>query len=187
MVGKLELIIGPMFSGKSTEIIRRIRLLKIIKKKIIVIKPEIDNRYYENKITSHNYESVDCIVLPSLNDLTVDITNYDTIIIDEAQFFNDLKETVINWLENYNIDIIITGLDGDFEKNSIGQILELIPHAEKCKKINSLCNMCNDGTEGCFSFRKVESKNKILVGGFESYIPVCRKHYKELQKDLHKN
>ena len=184
MNSTLELIIGPMFSGKSTEIIKRVRLLKLINKKILILKPKVDNRYIEDKITSHNYESVDCIVLPSLNDLTVDITNYDTIIIDEAQFFNDLKETVINWLENYNIDIIITGLDGDFEKNSIGQILELIPHAEKCKKINSLCNMCNDGTEGCFSFRKVESKNKILVGGFESYIPVCRKHYKELHKDF---
>jgi len=181
MAGKLELIIGPMFSGKSTEIIRRIRLLKIINKKIIVIKPNIDNRYHETKITSHNFESADCIVLPCLNDLNIDITNYDTIIIDEAQFFNDLKSVVINWLENYNIDIIITGLDGDFEKNPIGQILELIPHAEKCKKINSLCNLCNDGTEGCFSFRKVESKNKILVGGVESYIPVCRKHYNELK------
>jgi len=183
MTGKLELIIGPMFSGKSTEIIRRIRLLKIINKKIIVIKPNIDNRYHETKIISHNFESADCIVLSCLNDLNIDITNYDTIIIDEAQFFNDLKSVVIKWLENYNIDIIITGLDGDFEKNPIGQILELIPHAEKCQKINSLCNLCNDGTEGCFSFRKVESKNKILVGGVESYIPVCRKHYNKLTKN----
>jgi len=180
MTGKLELIIGPMFSGKSTEIIRRIRLLKIINKKIIVIKPNIDNRYHQTKITSHNFESADCIVLSSLGDLNIDITNYDTIIIDEAQFFNDLKSVVINWIENYNIDVIITGLDGDFEKNPIGQILELIPHAEKCRKINSLCNLCNDGTEGCFSFRKVESKNKILVGGVESYIPVCRRHYNEM-------
>ena len=69
MSGYLELIIGPMFSGKSTEIIRRIRLLKVIKKKIIVIKPEIDNRYLENKITSHNFESADCISVSLLSDI----------------------------------------------------------------------------------------------------------------------
>ena len=179
----LDIVIGPMFAGKSCELIKRIRILKVLKKNYLVVKPSIDNRYDETKITSHNFESADCIVLSCLNDLKIDITKYDTIIIDEAQFFNDLKNTVINWLDNFNIDIIITGLDGDFEKNPIGQILELIPHAEKCKKINSLCNLCNDGTEGCFSFRKVQSKNKILVGGVESYIPVCRKHYNELTKN----
>jgi thymidine kinase len=180
MQGKLELIIGPMFSGKSTELIRRIRLYKIIKKKVLVIKPKIDNRYYENKITSHNFETADCNLVSSLSELT-NIKDYNYIIIDEGQFFNDLKKQVVYWLENYNVNIIITGLDGDFEKNPIGQILELIPHAEKCTKVNSLCNMCNDGTEGCFTFRTAESKNKILIGGVESYIPVCRKHYYELQ------
>ena len=183
IISKLELIIGPMFSGKSTELIRRIRLLKVINKKVIVIKPEIDTRYLANKLTTHNFESVDSIVLAQLKDLTIDITKYDTIIIDEGQFFNDLKEMVVCWLEEYNINIIVTGLDGDFEKNPIGQILSLIPHAEKCNKINSLCNLCNDGTEGCFSFRKVSTKNTVLIGGVDLYIPVCRAHYTELSEN----
>lgn len=179
---KLELIIGPMFSGKSSELIRRIKLLKIINKRCLVIKPKIDNRYNEDKITTHNFETADCINLNLLSDCK-NINDYDYIIIDEGQFFNDLRETIIRWLDEYNVNIIISALDGDFEKNPIGQILSLIPHSEKCIKINSLCNMCNDGTEGCFSFRKSSDKNKILVGGVESYIPVCRKHYKDLSKN----
>ena len=177
--GKLELIVGPMFSGKSSEIIRRIRMFKIINKKVLVIKTRIDNRYNDNKITSHNFETAECVCLDLLSELK-NVSDYDNIIIDEGQFFNDLKDTVIKWLDEYNVNIIISGLDGDFEKNPIGQILSLIPHAEKCIKLNSLCNICNDGTEAPFSFRKVSSKNKILVGGVEAYIPVCRKHYNNL-------
>jgi thymidine kinase len=181
MSGKLELIIGPMCSGKSSELIRRIRLFNIINKKVLVIKPQIDTRYIDNKITSHNFESVDCITLNKLNDLNYDKT-IDVIIIDEGQFFNDLKSTILNWLNKYNIHIIVAGLDGDFERNPIGEILALIPHAEKCYKINSLCGICKDGTDACFTFRKAESKNVILIGGTDIYIPVCRKHYTELNK-----
>ena len=172
----LELIIGPMFSGKSTEIIRRIRLLNYINKKLLVVKPKIDNRYVENKITSHNYECADCIVVDKLTELK-DIDNYDTIIIDEGQFFPDLKEYVILWIDKLNKDVIISGLDGDYKRQPIGQILELIPYADKCTKLNSLCNKCKDGTAGIFTFRTVKSDDTILVGGNESYIPLCRKHY----------
>jgi thymidine kinase len=165
-----------MFSGKSTEIIRRIKLCKIINMRVLVIKPNIDNRYNDSKITSHDFETADCISVNTLGELN-NINEYDYIIIDEGQFFNDLKEVIVEWLNQYKVNIIISGLDGDFEKNPIGQILTLIPHAEKCIKLNSLCRLCNDGTEAPFSFRKVSSKDKILVGGVEMYIPVCRKHY----------
>jgi len=175
MSSKLELIIGPMFSGKSTELIRRARLFTIINKKVLVIKPNIDNRYSENKIVSHSFESVQCITLNNLNELN-NIQSYQVIIIDEGQFFNDLKNTIIEWLDKYNLYIIIGGLDGDFEKNPIGQILSLIPHADICQKINSLCTICNDGTPAAFTYRKNQSKDIILIGGNDSYIPVCKKH-----------
>jgi thymidine kinase len=181
MSSKLELIIGPMFSGKSTELIKRIRLLKIINKKVIVIKPLIDNRYISNKITSHDFDSADCYVLSCLSEINNDtLKEYDTIIIDEGQFFNDLKSTILFWIDNFNVNIIIAGLDGDFQRNPIGQILELIPYSDKCKKLNSFCNMCKDGTQAPFTFRINKSINKVLVGGAESYMPLCRNHYNNL-------
>ena len=177
--GNLELIIGPMFSGKSTEIIKRVRLLKLINKKILIVKPTIDNRYIEGKITSHNFESVDCKIVNKLNEIDEsEINNIDTLIIDEGQFFDDLYITVSNWINTYPINIIVAGLDGDFQQKPIGQILNLIPLSNKCIKLNSVCNICKDGTEAPFTLRIIESKETILIGGTESYIPVCRRHYR---------
>ena len=188
MTGKLELIIGPMFSGKSTELIRRIRLLQKIDKKVLVVKPSIDNRFSIDKLTTHNFDSVESNVYQKLSDISDNtISQYHTIVIDEGQFFPDLKEIVIRWVDNHNINIIIGGLDGDFKRNPIGQILELIPHSDKCIKLSSLCSICKDGTEAPFSFRTVNSNDTVLVGGSESYIPVCRKHYKvTLQSNITK-
>ncbi len=175
----LELIIGPMFSGKSTELIRRIRLLKTINKKVLVIKPDIDNRYTkDNKIVSHNFESCECISVSTLSELSLEYVNdYDTIVIDEGQFIPDLKKCVVYWLNNSNLNIIIGSLDGDSNKNPIGEVLELIPYANECHKYSSLCTICNDGTKAPFTKRLVKSGEQILVGGKESYIPVCSKHY----------
>lgn len=182
MCNKLELIIGPMFSGKSTELIRKIRLLQKIEKKVLVIKPTIDSRYNKDKIISHNYESVDCLVLEKLEEISdEEVNKYNTIVIDEGQFFPDLVYVVTRWIDNFNIDIIVGGLDGDFQRQPFGTILDLIPHADNCYKLNSLCNICKDGTKAPFSFRLVNSIDKVLVGGSESYIPVCRKHFNELK------
>lgn len=186
MSGKLELIIGPMFSGKSTEIIRRVRLLQKIEKVVLVIKPKIDTRHAHDKITSHNFETMDCIVLARLDELSDEfITKHHTIVIDEGQFFPDLKETIIRWIDCLSLNIIIGGLSGDFQRKPLGQILDLIPHADQCYKLNSLCNICKDGTKAPFSLRLVESSDTVLIGGAESYIPVCRKHFIELDHSLH--
>lgn len=183
MSSNLELIIGPMFSGKSTEIIKHVRLLKLINKKILIVKPKIDDRYIEGKITSHNFESVDCKIINNLNDISdSEINDINTLIIDEGQFFNDLYETVYRWLNIFTINIIVAGLDGDFQRKPIGQILNLIPLSNKCIKLNSVCNICKDGTEAPFTYRHTESKETILIGGSETYIPVCRKHYNNFCK-----
>jgi len=177
-MSRLELIIGPMFSGKSTELIRKIRLLQQINKKVLVIKPTIDNRYNEHKLTTHNYDSVDCIVLKCLSDIDMKLVkSCDMIVIDEGQFFSDLKETVLFWLVNYKINIIIGGLDGDYQRNPIGNILELIPHSDVCTKLTSLCIDCNDGTAAPFTRRIIKSNEQILVGGSDMYEPVCRQHF----------
>jgi thymidine kinase len=178
MNSTLELIIGPMFSGKSTEIIKRVRLLKLINKKILIVKPKIDNRYIEEKITSHNFETIDCKIVNNLNEINnSEINEIDTIIIDEGQFFDDLLDTISLWLKQFPINIIVAGLDGDFQQKPIGQILNLIPLSNKCIKLNSVCNICKDGTEAPFTHRHIKSNDIILIGGSESYIPVCRKHY----------
>ncbi len=183
MCANLEIIIGPMFSGKSTEIIRKIRLLQKIDKKVLVVKPCIDNRYTSDKITSHNYESVECIVVNCLNEIDRELIKaHDTIVIDEGQFFSDLVETVDYWLKFFNIDIIVAGLDGDFQQKPIGEILRLIPLSNKCVKLNSLCNMCKDGTKAPFSFRLVQSTEAVLVGGSDKYMPLCRAHYNQMSQ-----
>lgn len=176
---KLDLIIGPMFSGKSTEIIRRIRLLKSINKSLIVVKPIIDNRYNDDKITSHNFEVCDCISVNKLSDIYsgYDLKTVDTIVIDEGQFFEDLVDCVVDFVENKKINVIVSGLDGDYKRNPIGKILYLIPYSTSCLKLTSLCKICKNGEIAPFTKRTIKSDETILIGGTESYIPVCRNHY----------
>lgn len=176
----LELIIGPMFSGKSTELIRKIRLAKIIDKKVIVIKPIIDIRYKNNKIVSHSFESEECESIQLLAEMDQKINNYDLIVVDEGQFFPDLKEYVLKWVDVNKKDVIVGGLDGGHKRNKIGDILELIPYSDSCVKIKSLCKKCNDGTQAIFTHRMNDNQEQVEIGGAETYIPLCRKHYLEL-------
>jgi thymidine kinase len=179
-MSKLELIIGPMFSGKSTELVRRVRALQQLEKNVLVIKPSIDNRYEKgtSELITHNNDSIKCNVMERLSDLDEFVIKIvDTIVIDEGQFFSDLKETVLFWLANYKVNIIVGGLDGDYQRNPIGKILELIPHSDVCTKQTSRCVECNDGTSAPFTRRKIKSDEQILVGGSDIYEPVCRTHY----------
>lgn len=182
-IGKLDLIIGPMFSGKSSEIIKRIRNFKMSNKKYIVIKPSIDNRYDLNKIISHDNDSETCVMV---NDITLvtdeQIENYDIIIIDEGQFFENLKDKVLYWVEKLNKYIIIGGLDGDFLRNPIGDIIKLIPYADDYVKLKAMCTHCTDGTKAIFS-HKLKNKSEIIeIGEYNLYVPLCRKHYLEANK-----
>jgi len=175
---KLDIIIGPMFAGKSCEIIRMVRLLKVCDKDYLIVKPKIDNRYSTNEIVSHNYDKEKCIALTNLIDIYPYCKNtHDTIFIDEAQFFTDLKKQVLNLVENLNYNVVITGLDGDSNRNKFGEVLDLIPYADSCKKITALCQICKDGTPGIFSYRKSQDENQILIGAKDEYMAVCRKHY----------
>lgn len=179
----LDIIIGPMFAGKSCELIRRIRQLKVLEKEFLVIKPNLDNRYSNNEIVSHNYDKEHCICYENICDIFNDykieqLKKLNTIFIDEGQFFNDLKVGVLKLLEEYNINIVITGLDGDSNRNRFGEILDLIPYSNTCTKINALCQICKDGTEGIFSYRIVSTSNdQVLIGAKDKYMAVCRKHY----------
>ncbi len=184
-MANLDIIIGPMFAGKSCELIRRIRLLKVLKKEYIVIKPKIDNRYDNlsdsKMIVSHNFDKEHCIVLEKLNSIlsfSMDLTDINTIFIDEAQFFDDLVEVVKELVDSYKINVVITGLDGDSNRNKFGHILDLIPFCNSCTKINAACIMCLDGTPAPFSYRnKNTSSEQVLIGASDTYMSLCRHHY----------
>jgi|SaaInlStandDraft_6_1057023.scaffolds.fasta_scaffold01970_6 thymidine kinase len=178
---QLDIIFGPMFAGKSTELIRRIRQLKTLDKKYIVIKHYIDNRYSKNHIVSHNNDKETCIKFNTIKQVynyLINDNNYksiDTLFIDEAQFFEDLKKYVLLILEQLKLNIIIVGLDGDFNREKFGEILDLIPYCDSCKKINALCKECNDGTPAIFTHRKNHNNKQIEIGN--NYISLCRYHY----------
>jgi thymidine kinase len=180
MVGRLELIIGNMFSGKSTELIRRINREKSINKKILVINYISDNRYSSNSIATHDNTKVLSLKLENLSQISIDmINNFDSFFIDEGQFFSDLYNVVVKLVDTYDKHVVISGLDGDFARNTFGQIISLIPICDKIDKLTAYCNTCKNGTPAPFT-KKCNGNNNdavIDIGGIEKYIPVCRKHY----------
>ena len=99
-------------------------------------------------------------------------------MIDEGQFFPDLKEYVVKWCEEYKKNIIVIGLDGDYKRNPFGQILDLIPIADNVMKLKAMCKLCSDGTEALFTHRLTTEDEQVLIGN-SNYIPVCRQHYLE--------
>jgi len=180
-MARLDIVFGPMFAGKSTELIRRIRQLKTLNKNYIVVKPAIDNRYSSNHVVSHNDDKEECMRISEIDEIYHYLStenrykNIHTLFIDEAQFFDNLKENVLGILEKLNINIVIVGLDGDFNRNKFGEILDLIPYCDTCQKITALCKECNDGTPALFTHRNNKNNDQIEVGN--NYVSLCRYHY----------
>jgi thymidine kinase len=178
-IGRLELIIGNMFSGKSTELIRRLNREKSINKKIMIINYAFDNRYSNNSIATHDNNSIECLKLEKLSDFDKKlIVFYDSFFIDEGQFFPDLYDFVKYVVDISNKHVVVSGLDGDSNRNTFGQMIKLIPICDTVDKLQAYCNKCNNGTYGPFS-KRVDSNSLALIdiGGSNKYIPVCRKHY----------
>lgn len=178
--GRIDIIMGCMFSGKSTECIRLINRHRALKRKVLVINHNLDNRYKENSIVTHNKESLSCFAVNDLHliksDPKFDYKNSDVILIEEAQFFTGLFDFVTNAADKDNKTVIVSGLDGDSNRQEFGDILKLIPHCDKVIKLHALCLICGDGTPACFTKRTVDDSSQILVG-VNQFIPVCRKHY----------
>jgi thymidine kinase len=194
--GYLELIIGPMYSGKTSRIVEVYNKCKFCNISVSVINHTIDNRYDEDLLSTHDKVKIPCIKTERLMDLWLDssinileddissvsriqekfqICRSEVILINEGQFFPDLKEFVDKLLKHEK-KIYICGLDGDFERKRFGQILDLIPLCDKITKLTSLCSLCKDGTPGIFSMRLTKETEQTVVGS-ENYIPVCRKCY----------
>lgn len=180
----LNLVIGPMFAGKTTRIIKHIRKLKDDQINFISIKPSIDTRYDKDKICSHDKDSEDCIVLDkdkieSLKD-DKDYKDSKVIIIEEGQFFKNLFEFVDEEMKNGK-SFIIAGLDGDYRRKPFGDMLKLIPLSDTVNKLYSYCKECGieKQVRAPFTKRIIKTKKQELVGGEEMYHPVCRNHYNE--------
>jgi thymidine kinase len=176
--GKLELIVGNMFSGKSTELIRRINRERSIQKRIVVINYISDNRYSSNSISTHDHTKYQCIKLEKLKDITDNMIElYDSFFIDEGQFFTDLYQVVLNLVDIHKKHVVISGLDGDSYRNPFGDLIKLIPIADTVDKLTAYCNKCNNGTIAPFT-KKISNNTKLIdIGGSDKYIPVCRTHY----------
>lgn len=182
--GYLELIIGPMYAGKSTELLRIINRYKCLNKKIVVINHILNNRYGSSELTTHNQEKYEkCLIMSRLaslkNDSIYNFNDIDVIIVEELQFFSDAFEVVIDWCDNHHKIVIVAGLDGDFMRNPFGDVLRLIPHADKVTKLNALCKKCGDGTLAHFTKRKTKNDELTLIGSDAIYEAVCRKHFLE--------
>lgn len=179
--GKLELIIGCMFSGKSTSLLNRERQHKLLGRKILIVNHSCDNRYGENIVASHDMVSTSALSIPALKQLKQLDTYKDTdiLMIEEAQFFPDLYEFVLQAVERDRKHVIVSGLDGDYQRQPYEQILHLIPIADIVERRNALCIECKDGTLASFSKRVVHHEERVLVGSQKEYIPVCRYHYND--------
>jgi thymidine kinase len=192
----LELIIGPMYSGKSSQLVEIYNQCKFCNISVAVINHSIDTRYDEKLLTTHDQIKIPCIQTTKLSDIWdykdidshfnetsenhINLRIADVILINEGQFFEDLYEVVVDMLK-HNKRVYICGLDSDFERKKFGQILDLIPLCDKVNKLTSLCSQCKNGTPGIFSMRLTSEKQQTLVGS-DNYIPVCRKCY-EIKND----
>ena len=178
----VEILIGPMFAGKSSSIHRIVNRYKSLNWRVCAISHTSDSRYStEEKLMNHDNYGIPCL---KLTELMPFITNSeflaaDLVIVDEAQFFPDLKQFVTYASDHLGKDVLVVGLDGDADRKPFGQILECIPLADNVTKLKAFCKECGDGTEAIFTLcrRQKEKTEQVLVGGAETYEAVCRKHF----------
>ena len=185
--GYLEIILGPMWSGKTTELVKLYNKFKFCDINILTINYLHDTRYSENNISTHDKISIPCLMVENLKDIS-DILNdklteifneSQVILINEGQFFKDINEWVDIAVNKYNKHIYICGLDGDSNQNKFGNILDLIPKADNIVKLSSICAICKNGTPAPFTIRLSNETTQVVIG-VNNYKPVCRKCLQKL-------
>lgn len=179
--GCIEVICGSMFSGKTEELIRRLKRSQIANFKVEIFKPRTDKRYDEIQIVSHDRKSIPSTPVEWSSEILIFAAEADVIGIDEAQFFDDALPDVCNQLANQGKRVIVAGLDMDYKGQPFGPMPVLLSIAEFVTKVHAICVECGDLAH--YSFRKVPSKELVLLGETESYIPLCRNCY--LKKSQH--
>ena len=173
--GWIEVICGSMFSGKTEELIRRLRRAQFAKQKVEIFKPVLDTRYHSENVVSHNANEINSIPVASASDIWDLAKNCDVVGIDEAQFFEDDLIKVCNNLANNGVRVIVAGLDMDFLGKPFGPMPNLMATAEYVTKVHAICT--RTGGLANYSFRKTESNSQFLLGEQEDYEPLSRAAY----------
>lgn len=182
--GYLEVILGPMFSGKTSKLIEVYKQYTFCNIPILVINHAEDVRYSESEteMKTHDQIKVNCIQSLQLTSVLRDyiglfeLNGPLAVIINEGQFFQDLYSAVYKMVYDYNVHVYVAGLDGDFKQEKFGQMLDLIPICDKVYKLHSLCVKCKDGTKAIFSHRiDQQCSEQKKIGADDAYIPLCRK------------
>lgn len=170
--GSIEVICGSMFSGKTEELIRRLKRAEIAKLKVEIFKPKTDVRYDETAVVSHDLNSVKSTPVGSSTEILFLNAETQVVGIDEAQFFDENLPEVCNKLAAKGVRVIIAGLDMDFAGKPFGPVPALMSIAELVTKVHAVCVCC--GSPAMYSYRKVSSQETVLLGEKESYEPRCR-------------
>jgi thymidine kinase len=176
--GSIEVICGSMFSGKTEELIRRLRRAQIARLHVEIFKPRTDTRYDENSVVSHDLNSIHSTPVDNANAILLLSAHTRVVGIDEAQFFDDELPNVCNKLANKGIRVIVAGLDMDFQGNPFGPMPALMAIAEVVTKVHAVCIQC--GGPATYSYRTAGGEDKILLGEKDSYEPRCRFCYNSL-------
>jgi thymidine kinase len=177
--GRIEIIAGSMFSGKTEELIRRLKRARIANQKVEIFKPQIDVRYSENEVVSHDANTIMSTPVSSSGNILLYCTDVEVVGIDEAQFFDMGLVDVCNELANRGIRVIVAGLDMDYLGNPFGPIPNLLATAEYVTKVHAICQRC--GNLAHHSHRLVTSKKLVVLGEQDSYEPLCRHCYNQEQ------
>ncbi|MEC7784083.1 MULTISPECIES: thymidine kinase [Leeuwenhoekiella] len=173
--GWIEVICGSMFSGKTEELIRRLKRAKFAKQKVEIFKPAIDTRYDDELVISHDANEIRSTPVPAAANIPILADGCDVIGIDEAQFFDEEIVKVCNDLANRGIRVIVAGLDMDFKGNPFGPMPALMATAEYVTKVHAVCT--RTGNLAQFSYRKATSDDLVLLGETEEYEPLSRSAY----------
>ncbi|GHA47010.1 thymidine kinase [Salinimicrobium marinum] len=170
--GWIEVICGSMFSGKTEELIRRLKRAKFAKQKVEIFKPAVDIRYNEEMVVSHDSNEIRSTPVPAAANIRILADDCDVVGIDEAQFFDEEIVSVCNDLANKGIRVIVAGLDMDFKGNPFGPMPNLMATAEYVTKVHAVCT--RTGNLAQYSYRKAASEDLVLLGETEEYEPLSR-------------
>ncbi|MFQ3325835.1 MAG: thymidine kinase [Salibacteraceae bacterium] len=173
--GWIEVISGSMFSGKTEELIRRMRRAQFAKQRVEIFKPQIDTRYSEEDVVSHDDNAIHCTPVPSSNNILLLADNVEVVGIDEAQFFDDNLPNVCNQLANSGIRVIVAGLDMDFKGQPFGPMPNLMAIAEYVTKVHAIC--VKTGNLANYSHRLTNNNGLVELGAIENYQPLSREAY----------
>ncbi|MCR5643293.1 MAG: thymidine kinase [Prevotella sp.] len=179
--GRIEVVCGSMFSGKTEELIRRLRRAKFAKQKVEIFKPAIDVRYSEEDVVSHDQNHILSTPIDSSASILLLSSDIDVVGIDEAQFFDMGLVDVCNELANRGVRVIIAGLDMDYRGIPFGPMPALCAIADDVTKVHAICVRC--GSLAYVSHRKVQNDKRVLLGETAEYEPLCRECYREVMNE----